>query len=335
MASGDEPVVSHVVALSTANATPMVKNTGNSYDELSFSYLLSKWWYYQTYQWDDTNATSTLLATINLVPTTFVKTYLAPNVPNTARHSSALAYIAEGFHYFKGSIKFKISFAATHFHSGRILVVYKPGFSGSPTDLAMGAYRKILDISDKHSFEIEFPYAETAATLVRSGYGVVYIYVEETLRRPDTVSANADFMIEIAGGDDFRFYGAVGANSGADGLYPSAPVRNIAYVPQAGCFVETEPFDKATPDIADDVVYSGEMIRSFRPLMKAETRDVFINFNLLFIYAKSIVSVPGIGNTSVILPLRPTAVPQSNATDTTYSSFASSSFRLLWNQRFK
>lgn len=327
MATGDEPVVAHVMGASIANSTPMTKFTGNSYDEMSFSYVLSKWWYYKQDDWTDGYEPGTLISNIDLAPRDFRYQYQGVGVPAQTFHHSALSYLADGFEFYKGSIKLKLSFAATQFHSGRVLVVYIPG-GGAPTNTAMSAYRKILDISQHHSFEIEFPFLEPQAVPPWQRYGSVRLYVEETLRRPDTVASNVPVMIEVAAADDFRFFGWKGTDNDSY-LWPPQPLRNVPYVPQAGCFVDTEPFDVSTPDMDDVFKHSGESIKSFRLLCKSDTRDVFLGLRTSETeddqkLSYSAVRVRAVDSNPTTIPLRPSAVPREEVVnDLTVSSLSS------------
>lgn len=80
----------------------------------------------------------------------------------TKRYMSHLAYVALGFQYWRGTIKYRIALAKTAFHAGQLEVIYQPGRNYIPitsTSEAAFNHRWTWDITQSASFEFSVPYS--------------------------------------------------------------------------------------------------------------------------------------------------------------------------------
>lgn len=138
-----------------------------------------------------------------------------------------LFYISSLFRFWKGGLKFRVTFAKTKFHGGRVLFAYDPtprtapffpdNFTGSV--LAPGpaanpqpsAYTAIFDLRDGNVFEFEVPYISRVPYMsFYANTGSVTMTLLDALQAPATVSSIVQFLVEVKALSDFEVAVPVG-----------------------------------------------------------------------------------------------------------------------------
>lgn len=278
-------------------------------DEMALSYVLGR--YCQAFQgsFSTSDGPGTYLYATNICPTSFwFKTNTGRPGGNTALPASstlttnaicptALCYISQMFRYWRGSIKFRFTFAKTKFHAGRLLVSYVPATFDvansnavisnpvpaieSITGLIQPAqHTAIFDLKDSNTFEFEVPYVSARPWLSTYGTsGGITMVVLDRLITTGAAASAMDYLVEVAAGPDYSLAAFVGSGlSPANGGQP----QNIV-VQQSGdeefCFsdhIETQSGGELRRgsdtllDVCDHTM--GEKFSSLKQLIMVPTK---------------------------------------------------------------
>ena len=240
--SGNCDVIStsHQLALCNYNKVEgMLSFAGKAEDEMQLAYLLSKTYWFNTYNWTTSNAPGTLIASITMCPMSFTRTISGPP---SAIASGPLAYLAAQFTFYRGSIKLVLKFTKTPIHQGRLAIVFYPGVAIAPTSsFAPYGHREIVDISQFNEWSFIVPFTSDQPYLpVTSSFGLVAIYVVNELTGPSTVASNINILAEVCGGPDLELYHP-SENQYVPALYTGVTARPTKVV-QSGGIPMCRPF---------------------------------------------------------------------------------------------
>lgn len=230
---------------------------GTEYDEMDFSYVGRKYAYFMQQTWATTDVVGQLAA-IDVTPSKSI-------TAGGAVHFTPVAFVASFFNVWRGSLRFRLKFVKTIFHSGRLAISFGP-IDSTPTALhSEFLNRQIVDIRDVNELEFIVPYINPSPWIpVTARTGIFYIEVIDPLVAPSTVSSSINILVEIAAGDDFEV--------GVPGLVNHQPT---IITPQSGHGTKMEftigDSEVAMDNIAATAVCMGEKITSFRPLLRRFT----------------------------------------------------------------
>lgn len=243
---------------------------GSDLDEMSLSYLTSISAFCEKVTWTSAGAQNTQLYFRPLAPRINYTSNAVAGVTNFSL--SPISYFSSFFSLYRGSIKMIVKLVKTEFHSGRLLVVFKPYdiAVGTMPSTAIGTayeHREILDIREGNEFTLEFPYMSTtpyrSTTGAESYYGSVQIYILNTLEAPPNVAQDITLLVEIAAGKDFELAVPTDASG----------VPTQIYTPQMGtnvCEIVSEDIGNSV-DHETDVparLCIGERFLSIRQMLK-------------------------------------------------------------------
>ncbi len=201
---------------------------GTDVDEMSIAYIISKWNYFQSFNWSTAapaknNALFKLpihpgICGTDVPPGTFTGTWYTP---------TQLAYVASMFRYWRGGISLRFSAVKNQYYSGRLVFVYYPGVrAGEVIDYTTldvsNCYKWIWDIRQDSDLELTIPYnANTQYLRVRmhnnadsvsqEGLGIdtitgtLVVFVDNQLRGPATVPDNFWITVWVRGASDTTF----------------------------------------------------------------------------------------------------------------------------------
>lgn len=141
----------------------------------------------------------------------------------TAMAPTFLGYFSAMFEFWHGSISFRFDFAATQFHSGRILAVFQPNSKTTPiTPISLQQLTNnpyfIFDLMEQKSFEVTVPFVSSTPrkrcvnptnpnfiSQDELAIGTLQLYVYTELNHPDNVVDTVPFNCYVGAGSDFRF----------------------------------------------------------------------------------------------------------------------------------
>lgn len=191
---------------SGAHVPKIIETFGGTKDEMSIKHVASTPMMVQTVQWNSSRVSGDVLAHWAVSPVLCTATALAG--------PPFLCFLAQVYAYWRGSIKYRFDFISTSFHTGRLLICFKPNDQNSDVlsfENAMTLPNAIVDIQKSSRVTIEVPYTSatpyrcTAGDATEVYTGKVYVFVLNPLVHPSNVPPSIAFNLYISGGDDFEF----------------------------------------------------------------------------------------------------------------------------------
>jgi hypothetical protein len=214
------------------SATNKVKTTDEmtirNVDEMSFSFLKRVEALVATQTWTTSNvAADVIYPFTGLAPSTLFQTSILNNGTHTTtvNFGPPIWYLSNLFALSRGSLKLKIKFVKTVFHTGRLLLTWTPSYNTSVS--APSVYtstlslREIIDIRYCNEAEFELPYLlpfSYAENL--QPYGYLSILVLNPLRAPETVSTQIQLLMYFSGGDDLEFQAPIHSHTSGALIVP-------------------------------------------------------------------------------------------------------------------
>jgi len=140
------------MALDATNKLSVMEGySGTDEDEMVLSSLCQRFAYIDTMTWATSNAVGDVLGRYDNHP--HVGNYgTVVNFWNT-RDVTPLSYFSSFFHYWRGSLRYKLKFVKTPYHSGRIQIVYNPASIDPTTTTSAYLLREIIDIRENDEYE--------------------------------------------------------------------------------------------------------------------------------------------------------------------------------------
>jgi hypothetical protein len=231
--------------------------SGTEFDEMDFAYIARKFAWLATVTW--TTSSSGQIYSYPVGAENYVSL-------GGAVHLLPVGLMSALFTQWRGSIKVRLKFVKTEFHSGRLMVCFFPiDEIASNTTSPEYVNRHIIDIREYNEFTFEIPYISRYAWMPINGKtGILSVRVVDQLVAPASVSSSISILVEVAGGDDIQW--------SVPGVNPS--LEPGEFVPQSGL---SDPNKIAvnignTQTMGDPIAPSayaiGDQITSFRTLLK-------------------------------------------------------------------
>lgn len=184
---------------------------------------------------------------------------------------STLMYVANNFRYWRGDIRYRITFSKSNMHAGRVQFSFVP-YSAVPAANLMlpnavftpdkpsslvqpTGMTTIFDLRDGTTFDFVVPYISTDPYMTYEGaIGAVSMTVIHALRSPGVASSTIDFLVEVSAEPGFEL--ACFCPATLDGMQPNG-VADVTY--QSGAVVPS------VSDASQNVI--GEKFNSLKQLM--------------------------------------------------------------------
>jgi len=181
-------------------------------DEMSFDYLKRVPSMVASFDWSSAVTTGAVIYSAPISPSKlcYLGTTTSSGIAYYHQSGPPINYLSYNFTYWRGSIKVRMSFVKTIFHSGRLLVTFHPvvncpsGVTYSAADTT-AMLRMIVDIRDADELEFDIPfYAPSNYLLTDEHSGILQVQVLTDLRVPETASPVVSVLVSYSGGDDFE-----------------------------------------------------------------------------------------------------------------------------------
>lgn len=268
-------------AFSENSVQPYVGFAGADVDEMAFPYLTSVSSMIYGGTLIPANPPSTYIYACDLCPKamffqpTFNR-YLRPSL--TAFWPTPIFALANGFAKYRGGFKFKVKFAKTKMHTGRVMLGFQPKtpipsttFAVPLEPLALNFKSLIWDLREGNEMEFDCPFICPVPFLdCDYSYGTFFIMVMEPLISVSSVGANAPFLIEVSALSGFEF--------AAPTTYDAVPAPlNLPIYAQSGDF---EPYSAAmNTNLATYCI--GEKMNSVKQIInRATLQEVLVGNSL-------------------------------------------------------
>jgi hypothetical protein len=180
---------------------------GTSSDELHVNYVCGRPAVIGKFSWNNTQPVDTAL----------VKIPVAPNKPNgdyTTKCPTPLQYFSALCRFWTGSICYRLSFAKTMFHTGRIELVYIPDETSFDPELnpSNDLYKWVVDLSTTSEITVTIPWVRNHPWLPTDvANGVLSVRVLNPLNvSSESASPSIDFLVWHFCGDDYKLQAPVG-----------------------------------------------------------------------------------------------------------------------------
>lgn len=189
-------------------------------DQLCFDSLITRLNYVSFFGWTANHATDYTVYSTNVSPYSGVD--IAPvgtnEVYTRVMDLSFLGFVSSFFRYWRGDIRYQFRCIKTKFHSGRLLITWRPGVTPGDFNVAKPqTYSIIWDVAKSNTISFVIPYMNPRPWLfnkmIRSDdlatadsvNGVLVVSVLNKLVSATTVHASVSIMVEIAGEKGFHF----------------------------------------------------------------------------------------------------------------------------------
>jgi len=270
------------------------KTLGYDKDEMMVSDIAKRESYLTRFRWNPDYADDRILFT----------SYVLPNLHNKATvdgvpemHFTPMAYAAQPFHYWRGSITYKFVVATSDYHRGRLRIVYDPKVT-SP--LYGGAYSRIVDINETREFEVTigwnreqqwleckhiFDYSNDInfnpepviefTNLDRYANGILSVYVLNSLTVPNDADTGDKYVnVFVKGGDDLEFAALDGRLLSSLKVSRNNMTSECNYISESKDQYDLTPDDhlaavgqvKTIPELT--LIHFGETFHSIRDILK-------------------------------------------------------------------
>ena len=141
---------------------------------------------------------------------------------------SNLTYFGQHFRYWHGDLKYRVTFAKSKFHTGRVMFSFIPdyqqvstantyddvGFAGGPapgvfnSDLQPSQYSIVFDLKDGSEFEFDVPFIAPVSQLgINDCTGFVSMQIMDPLVNNGESASSISFIVEVAAAPGFYFAG--------------------------------------------------------------------------------------------------------------------------------
>ncbi len=195
-------------------------------DELSINYLKKKESFFGDANWSTAASVDTALFSVRINPNLRnVATLTNVTTKGYRYYDTPLAYMANMFQNWRGTIKIRIKAVATKYHKGRIKIQWDPVNNISTTNAGTNVvYTHIMDLGATDDVTIEVPYHQATAWLSAStaagdsnyvsqnlslaprlgqDNGMLTVRVYNVLEAPST--STIKLLFYVSAGDDFEF----------------------------------------------------------------------------------------------------------------------------------
>lgn len=272
------------ISASCRNQVGMLEGfSGTDVDELDFAFLKTIPAWNRSFTYTTSNVTGADLLTIQVRPHEYVT---RTQNSRTIYDFPPVAFIANHFEYWRGSMVYTFKFVKTEFHSGRLAVAFFPRDAFDATtssisyDLSNYVHREVIDLRMSNEVTFTIPFISSSSWRPVKGsnnyIGDLVVYVVDPLVAPDTVSSTITVLMEMSGGPDMDF--AVPSSVNITPIYGCTPQSGSSSFsnpkPQSNvCALTESTIGSAAPqgDAHINSLYCiGESVSSFRTLLKIQ-----------------------------------------------------------------
>jgi hypothetical protein len=206
---------------------PLAGFAGSQLDEMALSFLLTQWSCICVGNLLQTDTAGQTKYSCVLSPFSmwfnyvwnypFTPTYGSGTTPPPANTilTTPVFFLGLNFTRWKGSFEFRVKFAKTKFHTGRILVGFlpidpsltlTPGMTKTAGLTNLDYQSEVWDLRQGNTFTFSCPYTSRYEYLrVQDSFGVFNMVILDPLAAPATVSPTVTFCVEVRCKPDFEF----------------------------------------------------------------------------------------------------------------------------------
>lgn len=182
---------------------------------MTFKDTIARYGMFKVVKWLASSNVNTILQVLDVNPTS-MDSMEAPFVP------TCLGYFAVMYKMWRGSIKFRFTFATNSFVRGKLRIIWCPDanfsstyYTNNKSDVLAHSYNILIDLTEASQVEFIVPWGHKQAYMPVLEFatnstadhaninGCVCMIVEEQLKAPAS-TFECDILVEVAAGDDFE-----------------------------------------------------------------------------------------------------------------------------------
>lgn len=258
-------------------------------DEMSIVDICMRESYLTQFAWTQTGAVDSRLFSISVTPNLY---RVVGSGLNAQYLQTPMSWCSQPFQFWRGTLRYRFTAAASTFHRGRIRIVYDPSASlGTAITDFNTNLTQIWDLSESKEMIVDvgwhqpFSYApvsnigdatatfSTSATIANTGFsnGSLALYVMTELTAPDTnLASPITILVSVSACEDFELFS------------PQDTLSNFHYFAQSGSALVEKKFSphrapanvvfgNTLRDDATSAIYHGDPVLSIRTLLKRYT----------------------------------------------------------------
>lgn len=216
MTNYDGVDMSHNLGMASENSVELMPEmVGNDTDEMAIHHIASTPCYFKHFSWSTTQSTKTKLVEFPVNPAEFLI-----QGGDNLYCPTLLSYVCGPFAFWNGSIDVTFKFVKTKFHSGRVRIIFQPGYEVLSSSRINYNYSMVVDLRSESEVLFRVPYvathpwlqttceyraiSSTPAMLSDLICGVLYVEVLNELVSVSSVSSSVDVLMEVSAGPDFQ-----------------------------------------------------------------------------------------------------------------------------------
>lgn len=192
--------------------------TNSDVDEMSLAYVLGQYNQLRLCDLTTSVAAGTLIYGMRVSPRHMwfrrLGSYPQLNIdpPSTTIQPTGAFWFSSMFEMWRGSFKFRFTFAKTKMHAGRVLITYIPNetdvFEYPESDVkgvTPSGYSLMCDLKDSNVFEFLVPYTSHKPYCnFGESIGTLSVVVVDPLLAPGMVSSSITYLVEVACDSDYE-----------------------------------------------------------------------------------------------------------------------------------
>lgn len=204
---------------------PVATGLGPS-DEMAFSSVAGRESYLTQFDWSTASVPETLLWNCHVTPA-----LLDTAAPSgfTEYHMTPVAWVAQPFENWRGSLNFRFQIVASAFHKGRLKIVYDPYYNSSSEYNVQ--YTHVIDLAKERDFTVTVDWGQELSFLDHDdnlnvpfstallggaqhevSNGILAVYVVNDLTTPSATLGSVSVLVSVSAGDDFEVVNPNGSN---------------------------------------------------------------------------------------------------------------------------
>lgn len=283
----DVPTGCYVVGPTSTNTLKVSPAFGGTdVDEMALSFLTAQYGQIARFNITTANAAGTLIYACPVSPSAmwfkafeaFSPPFLNPFPLSVAPTGSSgfipshLFYWGQMFRFWRGSIRYRFTFAKSKMHGGRVIVNFAPGtyptddvtqLLGGPLTYQVAdygtngpnpfGYSAVFNLKDGNVFEFDVPYISPKPFVTfTNSIGVVSMHIVDALQASSVVSSSIGVLVEVKGLSDFEL---------ADPKSPIYPVH-IGATPvfQSGRMLGSQVVDELCEHTVGECITSAKQL---------------------------------------------------------------------------
>lgn len=297
---------------------------GTDADEMSLNYVCGRPAIFEKGTWESGSPSGTLLTNWPVQPVAYDLSAYVNNCP------TPLSYFSSFFRFWTGSICYRITFAKTAFHTGRVNIIYKPYYTNVDGNMEVvdDCYKLQVDLSETSEISFSVPWVSNLPwRQPTESNGAIFVYIQTELNvASDMVCPNIEYNVWHWSHSSFKLAGpdkVPQAITWSEAQPPSMPhaqlrtetakqnINAIGDVPSMLPYLENSGMECGKASVGEVITSLRQVVKRFTPVAKVKNPLYQLDDRLVKVF-------PDPDNYVVGMMYDPWAVNKSTVESTVY-----------------